>query len=325
MPAYFAVSSCLALLTICWQLRRYKRTCHALRILPPSVAAALVACAAHRNSVEQKVVLEQFLLQQLCLQHRPAVAGNQGGSLYALLCKNTYVGVSVCQHHACWGRDPVRRFVEHLHAPPLLLRKDPPSTVGYVWLHDVDSKQALFLAESCHISQCQPTANRTYKLEVDLRLPGRGRKRPHKRLRSRHAAYLAGNQLSERTFNDPVTLAASHECRNWPPRPTNAAGEHDLGAGLQLPWLLLYQCVQRVQCVSQGLQAIVLHYACSVLLLTQWLCSKGSGLDWSVECCVWFVGSWYCIQACKLCVRTSTAAVQETRLGPSCQAYAQDV
>ena len=305
MPAYFAVSSCLALLTICWQLqsgqRRYKRACHALRILPPSVAAALVACAAHRNSVEQKVVLEQFLLQQLCLQHRPAVAGNQGGSLYALLCKNTYVGVSVCQHHACWGRDPVRRFVEHLHAPPLLLRKDPPSTVGYVWLHDVDSKQALFLAESCHISQCQPTANRTYKLEVDLRLPGRGRKRPRKRLRSRHAAYLAGNQLSERTFNDPVTLAASHERRNWPPRPTNAAGEHDLGAGLQLPWLLLYQCVQRVQCVSQGLQAIVLHYACSVLLLTQWLCSKGSGLDWSVVYGLWGPGIAYRLASC-VCV-----------------------
>ena len=302
MPAYFAVSACLAMLTICWQLRsgqrRYKRACHALRILPPSVAMSLIACAAHNANVGSRSVIQQFLSQQLGLQHRLPVAGCEGGSLYALLCKNTYVGVSACQHHACWGRDPLRRFVEHLHAPPLLLRKDPPSTVGYVWLHDVDSKQALFLVESCHISKCQPTSNRTYKLEVDLRLPGRRRKRPHKRLRSRRAAYLAGSQVLDNRVCLHEALIKKHAHRRWPPQPASTTVEHDLGAGLRLPWLLLYQLVQRVQCVSRGLQATVLHYACSMLLLTQWLCSKGSGLDWHVVYGLWGPGIAYRLANC---------------------------
>ena len=262
MPAYFAISACLSLLTIGWQLRagqrRFKRACHALRILPSPVAVGLLTCVAGKGTVKDRSVIQTFLLQQLWLQCRPCPAENAGGSLYALLCKNTYVGVSTAQEHPSWGRDPMRRFVEHLHCPPMLMRKDPPSTVGYVWLHDVASKAELFHVEACHISQSQPSANRTFKVADDLRLPGSGRARPHRRLRVRRAAFFRDELVQPCLPTCLLKLARVHACRHWPPAPVQKTSEQSLARHLHLPFLLLYRLVQQTCCVAFGVEATVL-------------------------------------------------------------------
>ena len=109
--AYLPVS----LLTIGWQLRagqrRFKRACHALHILPSLVAVGLLTCVAGKGAVKDRSVVQEVLLQQLWLQCRPCPAKNAGGSLYALLCENTNVGVSTAQQHPCWGRDPMRSLL----------------------------------------------------------------------------------------------------------------------------------------------------------------------------------------------------------------------
>ena len=291
MPAYFAISACLSLLTIGWQLRagqrRFKRACHALRILPSPVAVGLLTCVAGKGTVKDRSVIQTFLLQQLWLQCRPCPAENAGGSLYALLCKNTYVGVSTAQEHPSWGRDPMRRFVEHLHCPPMLMRKDPPSTVGYVWLHDVASKAELFHVEACHISQSQPSANRTFKVADDLRLPGSGRARPHRRLRVRRAAFFRDELVQPCLPTCLLKLARVHACRHWPPAPVQETSEQSLARHLHLPFLLMYRLVQQTCCVAFGVEATVLHYAWSLLLLTQWVCSKGCRVDWPSVHSLW--------------------------------------
>ena len=286
MPVYFAISSCLSLLSVAWQLRggqrRAKRARHALQILPSLVAVTLVKCVSGTIAVQDKVVLQDFLLQQLCLNCRPCPPNRSGGSLYALLCKNTYVGKSELQNHACWGRDPLRRFVEHLSCPPLRMRKDPPATVGYVWLHDASSKEDLAVIEAAHISQSQPTANRTFKVERDVRLPGSGRNRPHKRLRIRRAVFFDNSAPRNPPLVDLAVLEAFHLRRCWPPAVPRNRDSQNLRQNLTLPFLVLYDLVRRAWCVTLGLQATVLHYASSVLLLTQRLCTKGSCVDWSV-------------------------------------------
>mmetsp|Transcript_60268 Transcript_60268/g.108514 ORF Transcript_60268/g.108514 Transcript_60268/m.108514 type:complete len:387 (-) Transcript_60268:129-1289(-) len=223
-PAFFVTSCCLSLVTLVWQLRagsrRQRRARRALYLFPPLVAVSILACGVGRAGMSEKMVIRQFMFAQMLVPIRPALESSDGGSLYALLSRTrSYAGQAACQKPGCVGRDPYRRWLEHLAFAPHAMRREPASTIGFWWLAGVTSKQMLNLAESSLIASASTTENRTFNRSPPVQKFCRGRRRSHRRLRLRQVVFYQSSHMAPLAEKSCTAIAMVHLSRPWPPRP----------------------------------------------------------------------------------------------------------
>eukprot|EP00933_Yihiella_yeosuensis_P084273 TRINITY_DN9869_c0_g2_i2.p1 TRINITY_DN9869_c0_g2~~TRINITY_DN9869_c0_g2_i2.p1 ORF type:complete len:1202 (-),score=121.45 TRINITY_DN9869_c0_g2_i2:263-3868(-) len=279
---YWFLSACAGLLGCIRQLssghRRQHHAKNKLKILPPKVSIALFKASLGHADKTDFLELAAFLMRQLRFTVRYSEAP-AGGSLYTIFGRReSYVGMSAATVHASLGCSPARRLYDHTLAlvgqrfgnkcatTYSQFLSDNLADIAFYWLCDLPSIPALQLAEETHIKQCNPTANTTHNKPTNI---ASSRRRPLQRHRLKDSSKVEAPTAST------VSSWISHHCqREWPPSPQPAGGGTCKYTWmLQLPFHKLYLTLLTLASAKSGIQT-VLHVACCLPLLLQWLCQK---------------------------------------------------